>query len=306
MSKGFSKFIVILILLVIIGFVVYFVFFNKEDYTDLSDIDLNEYTLSSVKIDNEYYVNEPQPTSGTLVFKNADGDELKARLKEAEIEGFDTTQVGEYIMTISVSTQSVQVKYIVKYKNVEMQIKDAIRLTLNNPFELNTLYILCYDYNDSIVDTVPMSSLDWTNLDVGTTTNIEYQATTEFNDEYLSFDYTVGYIGYGYTYNGIEQTTSNLFVINQLIINAESTGYLDITSFVGNTSVVNEEFNEQVTWEYVENYSSNTKFLRLLNTSGQTVGEYYFETNSLRLYPNVCGNNEVIDIEIKLKSIINE
>lgn len=75
-SKGKTICAIILIIAIVAGIAVYFIFFADNDYVSLEDVG-DEYVLDSVEVDGSFYVNEPEP-DGTLIFRNDSGDEKRS------------------------------------------------------------------------------------------------------------------------------------------------------------------------------------------------------------------------------------
>ena len=99
-SKTTKIFAGIFLALVMIGLIVYFIFFNNST-TSLADLDLNAYQISRVEFDDEFFVNEP--LSGTLIFKNAEGEEVKVNIKDEGVKtNFDSRSVGTKKLQIDI------------------------------------------------------------------------------------------------------------------------------------------------------------------------------------------------------------
>ena len=99
-SKTTKIFAGIFLALVTIGLIVYFIFSNKST-TSLADLDLNAYQISRVEFDDEFFVNEP--LSGTLIFKNAEGEEVKVNIKDEGVKtNFDSRSVGTKKLQIDI------------------------------------------------------------------------------------------------------------------------------------------------------------------------------------------------------------
>lgn len=179
------------------------VFWNRQGYAALDDIDLEEYSLSEVDCTKELYVNQPMP-EGELLFRNADGDERRARLSEADVTGFDTGKVGKYSMTVSVGSQHLEVPYKVIYKQVRFEHTDALQLSLNNAIELDGIYASCTDYNDQVAAKVPLREIFGDAAEVSALSAEPQTVSAEFHGASLSLEYTVGYFGYGYVYRGVD------------------------------------------------------------------------------------------------------
>ncbi len=188
-------------------------FFFKKNYTSIDDVDFNTYKLTEVDMKTTFVVNQPTPENGTLVFKIVKAMKKNVKLSEAKIEGYSSSEIGNFEMTIvAVNKQNIEqtlkVNYSVEYKSVAIEHNlTFLNLSVSNgtPFELNKINVECTDYNDKIVKRVKLSDLNWKNLDaseVTENTSLLNEATSSYAGVDLSFEYAVGYIGYGNTYFG--------------------------------------------------------------------------------------------------------
>ena len=189
--------------LVIVAVVVAVIFLTKsKNYTALGDIDLQEYRLSEVEFDRAFYLNEPD-VSGDLVFRNADGEEVRADLADDEVEvsGFVTNKVGKFSMRVTVKDQSVSAPYEVTYKDILFEQTAPVCLSMGSAFELEALYATCTDYYDNAVGYLPLSEIfPKEELDLGFVTSTPKTASVEYNGVSYELEYTVGYLGYGNVY----------------------------------------------------------------------------------------------------------
>lgn len=106
-NKTISTIFAIVVLIVTIGLVVYFAFFKDSGYTPLDEIDLNTYSLEEIKVEDEYILNNPSEINGSLIFKDSEGNTLKAKLSEAKISGFSTKTVGSWQMKVIVGDEEM-------------------------------------------------------------------------------------------------------------------------------------------------------------------------------------------------------
>ena len=157
-SKTTKIFAGIFLALVTIGLIVYFIFFNNST-TSLADLDLNAYQISRVEFDDEFFVNEP--LSGTLIFKNAEGEEVKVNIKDDGVKpNFDSRSVGTKKLQIDIlGKQNFETSYIVNYKDVRIDNYGIVNLSIYNPFELDELVVECIDYYDQKCLEVPFSDI---------------------------------------------------------------------------------------------------------------------------------------------------
>lgn len=237
-SKKGSIIVDVIVLLITIGLVIYFMISNSG-YTKLEDLDLNEYSLSEVKVD-DVYLNAPE-VSGTMIFKNGDGQEKKVRLSEASISGFDSDTIGSFEMTVKVGSQQQTVAYSVIYKDILIYNVTKVALSVNDPFELDYILVPCTDYNDRAVTNIPLSEIfDVNDFDVDYVTDYEMMASSEYQGKNLTIKYTVGHIGYGNTYAGIlrENDGGTLYELDEfyMISNGQDNGNGELEMYYGTNS----------------------------------------------------------------------
>ena len=261
-SKSSKSWVGIILILCIVGVIIYFVVINNQ-YTSLSDVDLNEFTLTEVQMDKEFYVNAPKPESGTLIFKNSENKEKKVKLSEATITNFDSSKVGDYTLTVSVSEeQSLNVDYKVIYKDIRIAgEKEIIYISLNNPFEFENMNVECTDYNDKVVKSVFMSDITFDGLDASQVTpqDTTSQAKAVIDNQKFVFDYVVGYIGYGNNYIGSFSDNNYTYNVSKFILNQDGTGELEVLRKNSRLELAEVESKQCVIyWDYNDQNQSLT------------------------------------------------
>ena len=218
--------IVMVAIIIVIAAVI---FFMRGGSDGLENIDLSEYVLVEADFgDDEFYVNEPLP-EGTLLFRNGDGEEKKARTDEegVTIAGYDAERVGNGKMTVTVKgEQSLEVPYTVVYKEISCN-KSGLCLSLKDPFELERIFVRCTDYYDRTVARVPLVEIAREgDFDTEFVSDIQKTAYLSYMSEDISVDYTVGYIGYGNYYRGTRAASDGVdsYVLTEFCLDAPEIG----------------------------------------------------------------------------------
>ncbi len=304
-SKSSKSWIGIILILCIVGVIIYFVVINNQ-YTSLSDVDLNEFTLTEVQMDKEFYVNAPKPEFGTLIFKNSENKEKKVKLSEATITNFDSSKVGDYTLTVSVSEeQSLNVDYKVIYKDIRIAgEKEIIYISLNNPFEFENMNVECTDYNDKVVKSVFMSDITFDGLDASQVTpqDTTSQAKAVIDNQEFVFDYVVGYIGYGNNYIGSFSDNNYTYNVSKFILNQDGTGELEVLRKNSRLELAEVESKQCVIyWDYNDQNQSLT-----ISYNDLEIGSYDIESHTLRLDAyTIFANNNQLEFELVFFESIN-
>ena len=304
-SKSSKSWVGIILILCIVGVIIYFVVINNQ-YTSLSDVDLNEFTLTEVQMDKEFYVNAPKPESGTLIFKNSENKEKKVKLSEATITNFDSSKVGDYTLTVSVSEeQSLNVDYKVIYKDIRIAgEKEIIYISLNNPFEFENMNVECTDYNDKVVKSVFMSDITFYGLDASQVTpqDTTSQAKAVIDNQEFVFDYVVGYIGYGNNYIGSFSDNNYTYNVSKFILNQDGTGELEVLRKNSRLELAEVESKQCVIyWDYNDQNQSLT-----ISYNDLEIGSYDIESHTLRLDAyTIFANNNQLEFELVFFESIN-
>ncbi len=304
-SKSSKSWVGIILILCIVGVIIYFVVINNQ-YTSLSDVDLNEFTLTEVQMDKEFYVNAPKPESGTLIFKNSENKEKKVKLSEATITNFDSSKVGDYTLTVSVSEeQSLNVDYKVIYKDIRIAgEKEIIYISLNNPFEFENMNVECTDYNDKVVKSVFMSDITFDGLDASQVTpqDTTSQAKAVIDNQKFVFDYVVGYIGYGNNYIGSFSDNNYTYNVSKFILNQDGTGELEVLRKNSRLELAEVESKQCVIyWDYNDQNQSLT-----ISYNDLEIGSYDIESHSLRVDAyTIFANNNQLEFELVFFESIN-
>ena len=304
-SKSSKSWVGIILILCIVGVIIYFVVINNQ-YTSLSDVDLNEFTLTEVQMDKEFYVNAPKPESGTLIFKNSENKEKKVKLSEATITNFDSSKVGDYTLTVSVSEeQSLNVDYKVIYKDIRIAgEKEIIYISLNNPFEFENMNVECTDYNDKVVKSVFMSDITFDGLDASQVTpqDTTSQAKAVIDNQEFVFDYVVGYIGYGNNYIGSFSDNNYTYNVSKFILNQDGTGELEVLRKNSRLELAEVESKQCVIyWDYNDQNQSLT-----ISYNDLEIGSYDIESHTLRVDAyTIFANNNQLEFELVFFESIN-
>lgn len=301
-SKKGSIIVDVIVLLITIGLVIYFMISNSG-YTKLEDLDLNEYSLSEVKVD-DVYLNAPE-VSGTMIFKNGDGQEKKVRLSEASISGFDSDTIGSFEMTVKVGSQQQTVAYSVIYKDILIYNVTKVALSVNDPFELDYILVPCTDYNDRAVTNIPLSEIfDVNDFDVDYVTDYEMMASSEYQGKNLTIKYTVGHIGYGNTYAGIlrENDGGTLYELDEfyMISNGQDNGNGELEMYYGTNS--GDTFLDEnwaiVGFEWEVDYLNDNQLI-ITFEDGQR-GVYNTTTHTLEIDADLFGTISTLSFELKM------
>lgn len=292
--------------LVIVAVVVAVIFLTKsKNYTALGDIDLQEYRLSEVEFDRAFYLNEPD-VSGDLVFRNADGEEVRADLADDEVEvsGFITNRVGKFSMQVTVKDQSVSAPYEVTYKDILFEQTSSVCLSMGSAFELEALYAECTDYYDKPVGDLPLSEIfPKEELDLGFVTDTPKTASVEYNGVSYELEYTVGYLGYGNVYfcEEAEEDGGTEYYLDELILYpaedsvGEDAGY-------GRMTIVEMQYGEPLfeefdfTWTY--DYVSERITISFTLTTDECT--YDLATRTLRVGANVMYSSRPLSFRLEL------
>lgn len=304
-SKSSKSWVGIILILCIVGVIIYFVVINNQ-YTSLSDVDLNEFTLTEVQMDKEFYVNAPKPESGTLIFKNSENKEKKVKLSEATITNFDSSKVGDYTLIVSVSEeQSLNVDYKVIYKDIRIAgEKEIIYISLNNPFEFENMNVECTDYNDKVVKSVFMSDITFDGLDASQVTpqDTTSQAKAVIDNQEFVFDYVVGYIGYGNNYIGSFSDNNYTYNVSKFILNQDGTGELEVLRKNSRLELAEVESKQCVIyWDYNDQNQSLT-----ISYNDLEIGSYDIESHTLRFDAyTIFANNNQLEFELVFFESIN-
>lgn len=291
--------------LVIVAVVVAVIFLTKsKNYTALGDIDLQEYRLSEVEFDRAFYLNEP--VSGDLVFRNADGEEVRADLADDEVEvsGFDTSKVGKFSMRVTVKDQSVSATYEVTYKDILFEQADPICLSMGSAFELETLYATCTDYYDDAVGYLPLSEIfPKEELDLGFVTDTPKTASVEYNGVSYELEYTVGYLGYGNVYfcEEAEEDGGTEYYLDEFILYPDEDSVGEDAGY-GQMTIVEMQYGEPLfeefdfTWTY--DYVSERITISFTLTTDECT--YDLATRTLRVGANVMYSSRPLSFRLEL------
>lgn len=295
-SKTTKIFAGIFLALVTIGLIVYFIFFNNST-TSLADLDLNAYQISRVEFDDEFFVNEP--LSGTLIFKNAEGEEVKVNIKDEGVKtNFDSRSVGTKKLQIDIlGKQNFETSYIVNYKDVRIDNYGIVNLSIYNPFELDELMVECIDYYDQKCLEVPFSDISWQNLNCQELSNFTETATANYAGVDLSFEYRVGYLGYGNIYDANYSDDEFNYEIN-FSLTGLGTGSLTIAR--ESDSIINDENeikNFSLTYEQYELYDA--EYL-LISAEESTLEFYNYRTHTLTLNQGIFLNSPQLEFTLEL------
>ncbi len=301
-NKTISTILAVVVLIVAIGLVVYFAFFKDSGYTSLSDIDLNSYSLEEIKVEGSYILNDPNEIKGSLIFKNSEGDTLKAKLSEAKISGFSTQAVGNWQMQVTVGDIERTVDYTVTYKEIFYNDSTPISLSIADPIELDSIYVYCTDYNDNVAKSIPLSEIfEASDFDVDYVTDYEQNTSTTYEGYDINVYYTVGYIGYGNYYRGefikIDSGTNYQLSYFTMSANEDSDsgdGYFQINYDDGSLLGVETE-NFSFTWQ--KDYLSDEIKLSLSNDTSAT---YNYLSHQLTLGADVMNTINPLSFTLKL------
>ena len=287
-SKGKTICAIVLIIAIVAGIAVYFIFFADNDYVSLEDVG-DEYVLDSVEVDGSFYVNEPEP-DGTLIFRNDSGDEKKVRLNDdgVTVHGFSTDMPGEYTMSVTVRGVTKTVGYTVEYKRITYSGSSVIYLSIYDPIELDGIYFDCYDYNDLLDARMPLSkAFDKSDFNVGAINDYGHSLSSS-DYGFIDLEYKVGYIGYGNSYEGkdiAEQQRYRYqlvdFVMDAGDINDQGTGVLEV-EYVRDDSLSDIVRNKTIGFTWEIDYLADDAIV-LYGSDGQTVGRYYYRGHRLEL-----------------------
>ena len=292
--------------LVIVAVVVAVIFLTKsKNYTALGDIDLQEYRLSEVEFDRAFYLNEPD-VSGDLVFRNADGEEVRADLADDEVEvsGFDTSKVGKFSMQVTVKDQSVSATYEVTYKDILFEQTGAVCLSMGSAFELETLYATCTDYYDKPVSYLPLSEIfPKEELDLEFVTDTPKTAFVEYNGVSYDLEYTVGYLGYGNVYfcEEAEEDGGTEYYLDEFILYPDEDSVGEDAGY-GQMTIVEMQYGEPLfeefdfTWTY--DYVSERITISFTLTTDECT--YDLATRTLRVGANVMYSSRPLSFRLEL------
>lgn len=292
--------------LVIVAVVVAVIFLTKsKNYTALGDIDLQEYRLSEVEFDRAFYLNEPD-VSGDLVFRNADGEEVRADLADDEVEvsGFVTNKVGKFSMQVTVKDQSVSAPYEVTYKDILFEQTAPVCLSMGSAFELETLYATCTDYYDNAVGYLPLSEIfPKEELDLGFVTDTPKTAFVEYNDASYELEYTVGYLGYGNVYfcEEAEEDGGTEYYLDEFILYPDEDSVGEDAGY-GQMTIVEMQYGEPLfedfdfTWTY--DYVSERITIAFTLTTDECA--YDLATRTLCVGANVMYTSRPLSFRLEL------
>ena len=301
-SKKGAMIFAIIIFLATIGLVLYFVLADRG-YTKLEDIDLSEYSLTEIEVD-DVYLNAPD-VSGKMIFKNKDGEEKKARLSEANISGFDSDTIGNFEMTVKVGSQQQTVAYSVIYKDVLIDNVETIALSVNDPFELDYILVPCTDYNDRVVANIPLSEIfEVGDFDVDYVTDYAMMASSDYQGKNLTIDYTVGYIGYGNSYAGVSRVNDGgtLYELANLYMfaNEQYNGSGELEIYYGTNS--GDTFLGAdwaiISFDWEVDYLNDNK-LEITFEGGQK-GSYDTTTHTLEIDADLFDTSFTLSFELKM------
>lgn len=80
-----------------------------------------------------------------------------------------------------------------------------LKLSVNDPFELEYIFVTCIDYDDMPVANIPLSEFaDENDFDVDYPSAATQYAFVDYMGSIFTIEYTVGYIGYGNDYIGTD------------------------------------------------------------------------------------------------------
>lgn len=292
--------------LVIVAVVVAVIFLTKsKNYTALGDIDLQEYRLSEVEFDRAFYLNEPD-VSGDLVFRNADGEEVRADLADDEVEvsGFDTSKVGKFSMQVTVKDQSVSAPYEVTYKDILFEQTSSVCLSMGSAFELEALYAECTDYHDETVGDLPLSEIfPKEELDLGFVTDTPKTASVEYNGVSYELEYTVGYLGYGNVYfcEDAAEDGGTEYYLDEFILYPDEDSVGEDAGY-GQMTIVEMQYGERLfedfdfTWTY--DYVSERITIAFTLTTDECT--YDLATRTLRVGANVMYTSRPLSFRLEL------
>lgn len=301
-SKKGAMIFAIIIFLATIGLVLYFVLADRG-YTKLEDIDLSEYSLTEIEVD-DVYLNAPD-VSGKMIFKNKDGEEKKARLSEANISGFDSDTIGNFEMTVKVGSQQQTVAYSVIYKDVLIDNVETIALSVNDPFELDYILVPCTDYNDRVVANIPLSEIfEVGDFDVDYVTDYAMMASSDYQGKNLTIDYTVGYIGYGNSYAGVSRVNDGgtLYELANLYMfaNEQYNGSGELEIYYGTNS--GDTFLDAdwaiISFDWEVDYLNDNK-LEITFEGGQK-GSYDTTAHTLEIDADLFDTSFTLSFELKM------
>lgn len=293
--------------LVIVAVVVAVIFLTKsKNYTALGDIDLQEYRLSEVEFDRAFYLNEPD-VSGDLVFRNADGEEVRADLADDEVEvsGFVTNKVGKFSMQVTVKDQSVSAPYEVTYKDIRFEQTEPVCLSMGSAFELEALYAECTDYYGIAVGYLPLSEIfPKEELDLGFVTDTPKTASVEYNDASYELEYTVGYLGYGNVYfcEEAEEDGGTEYYLDEFTLYPDEDSVGEDAGYGRMTIIVEMQYGEPLfedfdfTWTY--DYVSERITISFTLTTDECT--YDLATRTLRVGANVMYSSRPLSFRLEL------
>lgn len=259
-----------------------------------------------MEFDRSFYLNEPDDSpSGTLIFKNDGGETLRARLSEADVTGFSTDRIGEREMRVSVGGQTLDVPYTVTYKAIYFDAEDllgaegALRLSVGGR-ELDDLYLYGADYDDVRAGRIPVSELEWENIDTEDVTSFEQTARAEYYGQEVTFSYTVGYIGYGYRYTGNAEDFGVYYEVTEFVLDEDGGGSLEIGRVSDSYFEEDLLFSGNVIWEEPDFTDESVLPIYDAEMTDLLIGEYDFRRGELAVYPDVAGNDVILDIPLTL------
>ena len=301
-NKTISTIFAIIVLVVTIGLVVYFAFFKDSGYTPLDEIDLNTYSLEEIKVEDKYILNDPSEINGSLIFKNSEGDTLKAKLSEAKISGFSTKTVGSWQMKVIVGDEERTVDYTVTYKEIFYNNNSPISLSISDPIELDYIYVNCTDYNDNVVKSVPLSDIfSAEDFDVDYVTDYEQNASTTFLGYDINVIYTVGYIGYKNYYRGetIKVDSGTQYQLSYFTMSVNENGESGDGSFqiIYDDGSLLDATTENFSFTWQKDYLSDVIDITLLNGTSAT---YNYLSHQLTLGADVMNTINPLTFTLRL------
>ena len=272
--------------------------------SSLEDVDLEEYTLTEADFGGEFYVNEP--LSGTLVFKNGEGDEKRVSITDegVAVSGFNTGEIGSYTLKISVKdgAQTLDAPYSVVYKEIYFGSHGTLCLSVGDPFELDGIAVSCTDYNDHVVASVPLSDFAReSDFDVDYVFNTPRTAYLEYMGADFTVDYTVGYIGYGYIYEGRKPAadSGNRYGLVEFTLDEDGTGFAEFLTEEGSYGTGSVPFD--IVWE--ADVLDDRLELSLTDGYGSYSAWYDCKTHTLYLGADVFGTARELAFELQLAGL---
>lgn len=141
--------------------------------------------------------------------------------------------------------------------------------------------------------------MQWEGLDYNELTDGDFykEARAEFLGSEISFQYSVGYIGYGNVYSGAIKVEDYAYEI-RFSLTESGTGNLIVAR--KSDSIIDDEvdrFENSIIWTYDEFNDENTL---IITDRYRSLGVYEFRTHTLNINSNIFGDNGnlVFDLEL--------